>query len=218
MKKWAMVVLVLYGLIILIFTLPVCILAFQNFKQPTKLDSRELIDLFNHWPYWTGFFLFLVSQAALLDIRVNTIAQRPVNKRNIIPVILFSSLMMALLIAGAVLAINETITKNTNPRMLLVIIPLGVSWLAWGVIFYRWSRNPDAQSFLDRILKTLFRGSILELLVAVPTHIIARYRDYCCAGFNTFVGIVFGLAVMLCSFGPGVFFLFAERWKRLHSR
>jgi hypothetical protein len=30
------------------------------------------------------------------------------------------------------------------------------------------------------------------------------------------VGITFGLSIMLLSFGPGVFFLFAERWRRLH--
>jgi hypothetical protein len=52
----------------------------------------------------------------------------------------------------------------------------------------------------------------------VPTHIVARARDYCCAGFYTFLGIAFGVAVMLFSFGPGVFFLFAARWKRLHPR
>jgi hypothetical protein len=71
---------------------------------------------------------------------------------------------------------------------------------------------------VSRQCRYLLRGSILELLVAVPTHIVARYRNYCCAGFLTFVGIAFGVSVMLFSFGPGVFFLFVQRWKRLHPQ
>jgi len=59
-------------------------------------------------------------------------------------------------------------------------------------------------------------GSILELLIAVPTYVVARYRDYCCGGFITFVGLAMGAAVMLFAYGPAVFYLFAERWKRLH--
>jgi hypothetical protein len=66
--------------------------------------------------------------------------------------------------------------------------------------------------------RALFKGSILELLIAVPTHIVARCRDYCCAGFMTFLGLTMGFSVMLFAFGPAVFFLFAERWKRLHPR
>ena len=62
----------------------------------------------------------------------------------------------------------------------------------------------------------MLRGSILELLIAVPTHIAARNRDYCCAGFMTFVGLTFGISVMLFSYGPAVFFLYVERWRRLH--
>jgi hypothetical protein len=62
----------------------------------------------------------------------------------------------------------------------------------------------------------MLRGSILELLVAVPTHIVARSRDYCCAGFMTFIGLSLGISVMLFSYGPAVFFLYVDRWRRLH--
>ncbi len=50
----------------------------------------------------------------------------------------------------------------------------------------------------------------------MPTHIVARYCDYCCAGFMTFIGLTLGMSVMLFSFGPGVFFLFVARWRQLH--
>ena len=217
MKKWALVVLLLYGLIILIFTLPVCILAFLNIFSKNHTNAKEFINVFTYWPYWAGFALFLAAQAALLDIHVNIAEQRPTTKRTVVPVILLSSLMMTLLVIGMILAIYETITKSPDTKYWLVLFPLPISWIIWGFVFYKWNKKLDPQSFLGKIRQTLFRGSILELLVAVPTHILARCRDYCCAGLNTFLGIVFGLSVMLCSFGPGVFFLFVERWKRLHT-
>jgi hypothetical protein len=70
---------------------------------------------------------------------------------------------------------------------------------------------------ISRQCRHLLKGSVLELLIAVPTHVVARSRDYCCAGYSTFIGITLGLAVLLLSYGPGVFFLFVERWHRLHK-
>ena len=60
-------------------------------------------------------------------------------------------------------------------------------------------------------MKWLLRGTILELLIAVPSHIIVRHRDFCCAHGITAAGIATGLAVMLISFGPGIYYLYAER-------
>jgi hypothetical protein len=84
------------------------------------------------------------------------------------------------------------------------------------VLFYRSSRGANPPDVISRQCRLLLRGSILELLIAVPTHIVARSRDYCCAGAMTFVGLTLGISVMLFSYGPAVFFLYAERWRRLH--
>jgi hypothetical protein len=95
---------------------------------------------------------------------------------------------------------------------------MGVAaWGGWALIFWRLSRTTEPRDFVSRVCKSLLKGSILELLIAVPTHIVARCRDYCCAGFMTFVGLTMGMSVMLFSFGPGVFFLFVARWRRLHA-
>jgi hypothetical protein len=56
------------------------------------------------------------------------------------------------------------------------------------------------------------------LLVAVPSHIVVRSRNDCCAPFGSFWGIATGLSIMLLSFGPGVLFLFVERCRRLQPR
>jgi hypothetical protein len=84
-------------------------------------------------------------------------------------------------------------------------------WLAWGLIFYHYAKADEPETLMQRATRWLLRGSILELLVAVPSHILVRSRTECCAPFASFWGIATGLSVMLLSFGPGVLFLFARR-------
>ena len=91
-------------------------------------------------------------------------------------------------------------------------------WLPWTLVFLRFAKGADSESLLQRITRWLLRGSILELLVAVPSHVIVRRREDCCAPGGTFWGITMGLSVMLLCFGPGVFFLFAERFNRLQPK
>lgn len=92
---------------------------------------------------------------------------------------------------------------------------IGLLWMIWTLIFYRYARADDPDALIKRAVRWLLRGSILELLVAVPSHVIVRGRNDCCAPGGTFWGIVTGLSVMLLSFGPGVLLLFAERFSRL---
>ena len=99
--------------------------------------------------------------------------------------------------------------------MLLTVL---IFWLIWTVVFWRFAKSDDPSSLLKRLTRWLLRGSILELLVAVPSHVIVRRRDDCCAPAGTFWGIATGISVMLLCFGPGVFFLFVERFQRLQPK
>ncbi len=91
-------------------------------------------------------------------------------------------------------------------------------WLIWGLVFHHFAMADEPETLLKRGTRWLLRGSILELLVAVPSHILVRQRDDCCAPFASFWGIVTGISVMLLSFGPGVFFLFAARMRKRQPR
>jgi hypothetical protein len=105
---------------------------------------------------------------------------------------------------------------------LFILLHLGglvlLLWLAWGWLFYHFAKADEGETLVRRGTRWLLRGSILELLVAVPSHIILRQRDDCCASMVSFWGIVTGISVMLLSFGPGVFFLFAARLRRRPNR
>ena len=128
------------------------------------------------------------------------------------------ALMMSALVVGAFCSIYEFGFHEAGGHWTIwTALSLGLgAWCVWGWIFFRISQRLEEVDSISRICQRLFKGSNLELLVAVPTHIVARHRDYCCAGVMTFIGLTMGMSVMLFSFGPGVFFLFAARWRRLH--
>ncbi len=95
---------------------------------------------------------------------------------------------------------------------------IGAVWLIWGGVFYRFYKQEGAEGMIRRWMRNLFRGSVLELLVALPTHIAIRSRGECCAPMVSFMGIVTGLSVMLMCFGPGILFLYLERARRLKPK
>jgi hypothetical protein len=114
----------------------------------------------------------------------------------------------------------EFLTRGQSLTSLPYAAPLALAlftWIVWALVFARLQAAADPTDWVTRQCRWLLRGSILELLIAVPTHIVARARDYCCAGVMTFVGLTMGLSVMLFSFGPAVLFLYAARWRRLHA-
>ncbi len=114
-------------------------------------------------------------------------------------------------------AIGVTLGENLFIALTIIGI-IGVCWLVWGLVFHRYVREDDPDVLLKRSVQWLMRGSALELLIAVPCHVIVRQRDVCCAPIATFWGIALGVSVMLLSFGPGVYFLFADRMRRLKPR
>lgn len=215
MQRWAWIVVLLYGVIAILLTWPVLFLGF--IKTETKVN---ILATFSSWTYWTWLTVMLLSQATLLAAPVKIAERRPVTRQAIISSVLGGAFMMGILIFGAVASIGETIVHDSlyKPIWYAALIELVLMWILWAVIFFRWSKRLEPRTLVEKQRRWIYRSSILELLIAVPTHVIVRQKEYCCAGFSTFVGIVLGLAVMLFSFGPGIFFLYAERWKNISKR
>ena len=221
MKRWALVVALLYSLMLAVLSLPVVTLAFlkpSSAAAPQTSFIHDAVEWYGYWQLWLWLAVMGLAQAALLAVPVRMASRRPMSRRPLALTILAGGLMMGGLAAGAILSIYEFIFRDKGGDwMFWSATGLGVVvWFVWAVIFFRLGRATEPQDLVSRQCRWLLKGSILELLIAVPTHIVARCRDYCCAGFMTFIGLTLWFSVMLFSFGPGVFFLFVARWRRLH--
>ena len=89
-------------------------------------------------------------------------------------------------------------------------------WVLWGIVFYLYFRN--STQVTTRAVSWLLKGSVLELLIAVPAHVWVRRRGDCSAPLATSFGIVTGIAVMLLSFGPSVLLLYKRRLDAYEAR
>lgn len=215
MKRWGLLVAVLYSLMLGVLSLPVGWLAFVP-----KTSLKEAAGIYISWQWWLWLAVMGLAQAALLAVPVRFASRRPMARRPLTLTVLAGGLMMGGLVAGTICSLYEFAVRDKGESWIWwAASGLGIAaWCAWALIFYRLSRTIEPEDWVSRQCKALLRGSILELLICVPTHIVARCRDYCCAGMMTFFGLTMGISVMLFSFGPGVFFLFAARWRRLHPK
>ncbi len=61
------------------------------------------------------------------------------------------------------------------------IVTATIFWVVWAAIFRYYAKADDEAAFLRRATRWLLRGSMLELIIAVPSHVIVRRREDCCA-------------------------------------
>ena len=217
-------------------------------KNSDSKGFHDTLELYQNWAYWIWLAVLMAGQALLLLLPIHIAekrlpARRPLRTPVIVTAFFLANLCLAGLLAGLCAIFLENGFQILNVRGLIDgltgalfqiqpgndadfnwqtvlggLIPLLVFWLVWAVIFRRATRADEPDALVKRITRWLLRGSILELIVAVPSHVIVRRRDDCCAPVGTFWGIATGISVMLLCFGPGVFFLFAERCRRLQPK
>jgi len=246
MKRWAVLTVLLYALALLVLTVPVVLIAFGNWGiKSNNFETRDALELYAQWGYWLWLAIMVAGQALLLLLPINLAERRlPARRPLKTPVIVSAFLLANLCFAGIfsifcaisadkvfdqfnLFALFSTGTnQNGQPSgnnsgwgtLWTMILTVLIFWVIWGVFFNRFAKSDDPASLVKRLTRWLLRGSILELLVAVPSHVIVRRRDDCCAPAGTFWGIATGISVMLLCFGPGVFFLFVERFERLQPK
>lgn len=205
MKRWAFLTVLLYTVCVSVLGIPLYLFL-----------SEEGIDL----PLFFHLFLFpvlILVQIILLLVPVAVSQERPVGRRKIFTSAVFGAIPMAFLgmlfVMAVVLMIwGEDTSWDYIYNWPILVVP-GVLWLLWGFLFYKNYSADNPNKFTSVVTRWLLKGSILELLVAIPSHVISRHREECCAPTVTFIGIITGLAIALLSFGPGLFFLFAKRIK-----
>ena len=117
--------------------------------------------------------------------------------------------------AGA-LALAELLKADGQRFTYAMIVGVAGAWIIWLIVFGYLMRRTDAQRLNARLYKSVFVGSVLELLVAVPMHVVVRRRNECCAGMQTGFAICVGAAMAVVALGPAVFVLYHRRWGDLH--
>jgi hypothetical protein len=244
MKRWAVLTVLLYALALLLLTAPIILIAFGNWglNKNNGKSLHDTLQIYLAWGYWLWLAVMVAGQALLLLLPIN-IAQRRLPARRPLktPVIVTAFFLANLCFAGLFSILCAIFTdqafsyfdlfgifttganQNGQPAnnnsgwgtLFTMILTVLVFWLVWTIVFSRFAKTSEPETLLKRVTRWLLRGSVLELLVAVPSHVIVRRRDDCCAPAGTFWGIATGISIMLLCFGPGVFFLFAERFNRL---
>ena len=217
-KRWPLVVVVLYASWVTIVFMPVVLfiaMLLGGADGPKLDDTRDFfLGLYGEaWLFWLFCGILILSEVFLLIIPVRIVKQRPKPQRGLWVTAIVSAALFAIIIFGMVWSVIAAVFGDDGPEDMvwLSLIFLLINWIAWSCIFRAFARKRDPGSYIRKLMKWLFRGTILELLIAVPSHVIVRHKDVCCAHVITAAGIATGLVVMLMSFGPGIYFLYAER-------
>ncbi|MGO9642303.1 MAG: hypothetical protein ACLP1Y_13490 [Candidatus Acidiferrales bacterium] len=210
MRKWGVVITVVYALIVLGLLTPGAILMVGGDYAKWGELAGNVWGTYTSWLFWVFFGVVLCGEALLLFLSVDTSRQRLKPRAHILVSCTVAAALTAMLTAAAiwsvVLAANGDAFMDSGVAFVCFLAGL---WLLWGIVFYLFLRNSSA--VVTRIVSWLLRGSVLELLIVVPCHIIVRRRNDCSAPVATSFGIATGIAIMLLSFGPSVLLLYKKR-------
>ena len=214
-RRWAFVTVLLYGVAILALYPPLAATAFYTAKKDFNVVSM-MREIYTSPEYWIGMAALMLLEAVFLFAPISVARQRPIGRGRWWALAVTAALMLGVLAFGLVFAFYEAFkfAPDTDAPTTALVLG-GIVWVGWAVIFGLYSRQKNQSRAVRKIVDRVMTGSIAELLIAVPCHIYVRGREECCAGFGTFAGLVAGFAVLLFAFGPGVFFLFVARARKL---
>lgn len=238
MKKWALLTVSLYALILIVLAGPLVLIAFwpkcdaetfvnvYTVTQPwptveIEVDGKGVTRVLAGWSLWGWVCVMVLAQVAMLVVPVRIAGERIVSTKWLFWPFLAAFVLLLILAWSMYLAVFETIANTDGigkwaPIAAFLVVVF--MWCLWAIVFGFYTARGDPKTRISRIARSLVGGSILELLVAVPAHVLARSRNYCCAGFGTFWGIAAGVSVMLFAFGPAVFVLFVRRYNSVYRR
>lgn len=226
MRNWGIVVTGLYAVIVLLLLSVGMVLLAEGREAFAMWPPADFQDLLLLAMVVTG--ILLCGEGLLLFLSVDTSWRRLKPQRHakvtaglvgIMVTVLFVAVCFA--IAAAVWGDNVDIpilddVDQKEIQLVVFLATVGIIWIIWGVVFYRYSKR--SSDVADSGVSWLMKGSVLELLVAVPCHIIVRQREWCCAQYVSAYGIAAGIAIMLMAFGPSAMFLYKKKLDEYKNR
>ncbi|MBU6301870.1 MAG: hypothetical protein KGS60_09980 [Verrucomicrobia bacterium] len=198
------------------------------------------IALVRHPLFLTWTALLLAAQGVLL-IRIRPARDRPKARRKVRPALIATAFCLGLLSIGLVVSLSMAGTgdqameglgasanfvarafpgHNADAWFIGIVFFgfIGGMWAVWWMLIGKATKETAPESLPARLLTWILAGSVLELLVAVPCHILCRRREECCAPVLTFWGMAMGWALLLLSLGPAVGLLVERRIARKKAR
>ncbi len=218
MKRWGIIITVFYFIVIVLLLTPAFVLLVDRHASLAQAFGFQFYSVMPDPVWLTLVAILLAGQALLLFLSVDTSWRRLKPRQRVGVTAGLAGFFAATLFVCVVVALSVALYADEAPPYwdgredLLVATLLGVwvgFWVIWGGIFYSYYR--DSSAAVSRIVSWLLKGSVLELLIAVPAHVMVRQRGDCSAPFATGFGIVTGIAIMLLCFGPSVLALYKKR-------
>jgi hypothetical protein len=151
----------------------------------------------------------------LMVLPIRLLRHRPISRRSIWFPVIGSGLLAGTLLFGGGMALSELLKANSDAAGWAILFSSIGVWAGWSIVFALIAFRSGPERIGMTLHRLLIAGSVLELLVAVPSHVIVRRRNDCCAGIETGFGICIDLSVMIVSLGPSVLILYHRRRKRI---
>ena len=217
MRRWSVVIAAVYAAILMILVLPIAVVIANNHSPFWSGVLSDVRDVSEAWETWVWAGALIGGQCALLFLSVDVSPQRLKPRTHILLTLVVSGVLLLMLVAAGGISLAVGVLGEDYDRFYAnAALTIGVvvtMWVLWGVIFHFHTHRTEngTRTTLQKSTDWLFRASVLELLVAVPSHVFVRRRQECCAPGITSLGIATGIAVMLLSFGPSVLLLYKKR-------
>jgi hypothetical protein len=223
MRRWGVLITLAYALILVLFLAPLAALLDANFRgsEFSRSFLSNIKDVYRAWGTWMFVGIAVAAQALLLFLSVDTSFKKLRPRAHIATSALLTASASALLSSAAILCIGFGIWDDRFggkffDKGLNVLLAWLALWLIWAIVFSAYFRSSG--SLISQATSWLVRGSVLELLIAVPAHVIVRRRNDCSAPVATSFGIITGIAVMFLCFGPSVLLLYNKRMREYPTR
>jgi hypothetical protein len=221
MARWAFVTVLLYMLLVVVLLIPAACLCADRLAGETT-GIPDIMEAYFYWGFWPACAVVLAVQALLLLFPVAKAKGRPTPGASIWVTVITAAVLFSVLHLGLMVSLAAAIwgddLEGQGPSAFGILGFFIAGWVLWAFIFYRFGHQYDRPTFVGTLMGWLFKGSILELLIALPCHVIVRHKDTCCAPGLTFFGISAGFVIMALAFGPGLFFLVAKRLRDIRPR
>ncbi len=224
MRNWGIVVTAFYAIVVLLLLSFGVVLLAEDWWAFESWDQSDLVELMSYSLIPTA--ILVCGQALLLFLSVDTSWRRLKAQRHAKVTAGLVGILVSILSVAVFFAIAMAHSGDNFDVPVLVVregLEIGVLlatiagiWGVWGVVFYRFSKR--SSNVTDSAMSWLIKGSVLELLVAVPCHIIVRQREWCCAQYVSAYGIAAGIAVMLLAFGPSALLLYKRKLDEYKDR